>query len=166
MWERNGVVCWFVGEVLGMLETIGLWGRCGEVYGVSVEVVGKWEKVCWDVRRCGEVSGTPHTLLHLPYTSSHTHPTPLPTRPHSSNTSTSHPSHSPDTYFHTHLPPPHTLSHLYSPPPTPLPTLTLPDTFPNTSSQPPRLFQHFLILPMLYHLPHTKISHFSHLLPQ
>ena len=27
------------------------WGRCGKVYGVSVEVVEKWGKVCWDVRR-------------------------------------------------------------------------------------------------------------------
>ena len=36
-----------------------VWGRCGRAYRVSVELVGKRGKVCWDVgkcvRRCGKV---------------------------------------------------------------------------------------------------------------
>ena len=30
-----------------------MWGRCERVHGVSVEVVGKWRKVCRDVGRAG-----------------------------------------------------------------------------------------------------------------
>ena len=93
-----------------------------------------------------------------------THPKPLPTL---SQHLFPAPPHSPDMSLHTfpHSPP-HTLSHF----PTPLtPFLHLPQHFPtltpHTSSQPPRLLQHFPMLPMLYHLPHAKISHFSYLLP-
>ena len=104
-----------------------VWERCGRVYGVSVEVVLKWGKVCWDAERCGDV-GSQHTLLHLsphpphsPDTSSHTHLTRL------------------STFSHTHLPPPHTLSHF----PTSLTLfLHLPNTFPHS-------------LPILSHNPHA-----------
>ena len=136
--------------------------RCGEV----------WRSV-W---RCvGKSGGSPHTLLHVPYTSPHifhTHPTPLP---HPPNTS---PPHSPDTSLDAfpHSPPhtPHTFSHTFPHlPPHPSPNFTLPDLFPSPpptlphTHSPyflmnPRLLQHF---PILYHLPHTKISLFSHLLP-
>ena len=52
MWGGMGSVLG-VGEVSGMWEVWGrCGGRCGRVNGVSVEVVGKWEKVCGDVGRC------------------------------------------------------------------------------------------------------------------
>ena len=161
-WGRNGEVC------LGVREVSGIWGRSGRVYGVSVEVVLKWGKVCWDAERCG---GAPtlfytfFTLLptppHSPNTYFHTHPTPPP-----------HP-HSPDTslHFFPHSLPTlsHTFPHLSSPPLTytspdtfPSPPPTLPTLTPHTSSQPPRLLQHLIIF---NHSPLTKISHFSHLLP-
>ena len=80
-----------------------------------------------------------------------------------------HPPHVLDTSFHTFPHSPHTFLHL---PPHPFSTLTSPEIFssppptlPLTSSQPPRLLQHFPVLPILHHLPHTKISHFSRLLP-
>ena len=128
--------------------------------GVSVEVVGKcgrcvgmWEGEEKCVGISGEVWGEP------------THSsTPLPTL----SALTRHLFHTPTFTQHLYPTPPHSLSHF----PTPLPPLISPDTFPSppqtlrhTSSQPPRLLQRFPILPILYHLPHTKISHFSHLLP-
>ena len=72
----------------GMRECVGMWegegrcrecvevmGRCGKVYWVSAEVVGKREKVCWDVWKSvwggvGKCGGSP---------------------PHSPNTSLPHP---------------------------------------------------------------------------
>ena len=135
--------------------------------------------MCWGVEkcvgRCEKVRGA-HALLYTsPHISSHTprtHPTPLPTLtqhlfPYLSDSSrytsshsplptlshTSHLSpHSPDTSPHTHLTlsytslniSPHSLSS-FSP--------TLPTTLPHTTPY------------LLYHLPLTKISHFSHLLP-
>ena len=155
------------------------------------EVEGKWGKECWDVGsvkkcvgRCGKVWGSLHTLLHFPHTSPHTlhtHPTPFPTppilTPHLSPT----PPHSPDTLLHNCLHSPHTFPHsltLFHTPHTfphflphahltPYPHLPqyFPTLTPYTSSQSPHLLQYFPILPVLYHLPHTKISHFSHLLP-
>ena len=51
-------------------------GRCGRVYGVSVEVVENWGKcvVMWeDVEKCVKrYGGSPHFVLHLPNTSPHT----------------------------------------------------------------------------------------------
>ena len=41
----------------GMGKCVGVWGRCGKVYEVSVEIVGKWRKVCWDEGRRDEVCG-------------------------------------------------------------------------------------------------------------
>ena len=128
------------------------------MYGVSVEIVLKWGKVCWDGERCGVAHALFYTLF-----------TPLP----SPSTLTRHLFlHSPNTFppdplthltclsnfptFTSHL---STLSH-YSPLPSHLsslyltPSLHLPQHFltltPHTSSQPPRLHQHF---PILYHLP-------------
>ena len=136
---------------------MGKYGRGVErVYGVGVEVVLKWGKVCGDVRE------PPHSFTLFPTPSALTRHF----FPHSLNTSSPHP--------HTHLTRLSTLSHAHFPshfPTTPFhtPFLHLPQHFPtltpHTSSQPPRLFQHFPMLPILYHLPHAKISHFSHLLP-
>ena len=114
------------------------------VYGVSVGIVGKWGKMCWDEGRCGKEWGSPHTLLHLslhprhsPDTSPHTRPTPLPhiylTR-YSTLTSYLR------TLFHT----PHTFPHLSLPPSSPHSLRTLPHnphTFSNTSP-------YFIIYPM------------------
>ena len=102
------------------------------MYGVSVEIVLKWGKVCWDAERRGNKGGA-HTLF---YTSPHT----LHLFSHSPSTSSPHPHTNLtrlSTHFHTHLPPPHTLSHF----PTLLtpflpPILTSPDTLP---SPPPTL---------------------------
>ena len=110
------------GSVLGYGEGVGdvgrSGGRCGRVYGVSVEVVGKWGKVCWDVGRCGKMWGGPHAFLRLPYTL------------HS-------PPHSPNTSLHTPFTPTHTFPHLPHSPdtfPTPPPTLSHnPHTSSNTS---------------------------------
>ena len=83
-----------------------VWGRCGRVYEVSVEIVGKWGKVCWDVRGVGK-SGGAHTFF---YTSPHTrhlfpHPHTYPTLlPHTHLTRLS-------TLSHTYFPPSYTLSH-------------------------------------------------------
>ena len=74
MWEKNGEVCWGMGKVSGMWERSG--GRCGRVYEVSVEVAGKWGKVFWDVEGVKKCREGPHTLLHLPYTSTLTRHTP------------------------------------------------------------------------------------------
>ena len=134
------------------------------MYRVSVEVVLKWGKVCWDAERCGDVGVPTHSstpFLHLSPHTLHTHPTPI-------STFTQHLPHSPDTSFHTfpHFPTPLTFSpHLSSPPltftfPSPFPTLPHAHSpyFITTPQFPPTL-------PILYHLPHTKISLFSRLLP-
>ena len=52
-----------VGEVSRMLE---VWERCGRVYGVSVEIVLKWGKVCWDAERCGDVGESTHSSTPFP----------------------------------------------------------------------------------------------------
>ena len=125
---RNWELCWGVGEVSGMWESMGVvwksvWGECGGCVEVGESVL-----------KCGEVweCGGANTLF---YTSPHTHPTPLLTL--TRHLSPALP-HSPDMSIHTfpHSPP-HTLSHF----PTPLtPILHLPQYFPtltpHTSSQP------------------------------
>ena len=132
---------------------------------MSVEVLGKWGKVCWDEGRCGEVwykvwleptHSSTHTL--------HNHSTPFPTliqhlSPHSPETSLTTLPHS--SHTSTHFPTsPHPLHlSLYFPSPSLTP---LPHTHSRTSPQAPHLLQHF---PILYHLPHTKIFHVSYLLP-
>ena len=100
----------------------------------------------WEFREANTLFCTAHHILH-------THPTPLLTL-------TQHlypaPPHSPDTSLHTfsHSPPtsPHslTLPHTLTPFPTPSPTLSHTHS---PSSQPPRLLQHFPMLPTLYHYP-------------
>ena len=122
------------GSVLGYGEGVGDVGRsgrrCGRVYGVSVEVVGKWGKECWDVGRCGKMWGGPHTFLRLPYT--------LHSPPHSPNTSL----HTPFIPTHTS---PHTFPHLPHSPdtfPTPPPTLS---HNPHTSSNTSPYFPYFII---------------------
>ena len=133
------------------------------MYGVSVKVVLKWGKVCWDAERCGNVGGA-HTLF---YTSSHTlfiHLTTLPTLtplhlfPHPD---------SPDTSSHTHMTRLSTLnSHLPTLPHTlvltsqSLTTLTSPDTFPSPSPTLPHIYSlYFLTNPTppatLPRTPHT-----------
>ena len=117
-------------------------GRCERVYGVSVEIVLKWGKVCWDAERCGGA----HTLFYTFFT-------PLLTLTrhlfaHSPNTSP------------THLTRLSTLSHIYLPH-----SLTLPHTphiFPHTFphfpphsphlTPPLHLHQYF---PTLLHNPHA-----------
>ena len=155
-----------------------VWGKCGGCGKARESVLGYevvWKSVGGGVGKC---EGSPHTLLHLPYTSLHTlhiHPTPLPPPPHSPNTSPSHTPHSPDTSLHTF---PHSLhtfphslhtsphpSHLSSPlphtylkPSSHLPQHSLTLT-PRTSSQPPHLLQHFPIL--LHTLSFTPYQNFS-----
>ena len=104
-----------------------VWGECGDCVEVGESVLG-----CGEVRGCG---GSPHTLLHLLYTSNptlHTHPTPL-------STLTQH-------LPHTHLTRFSTLSHTH---------------FANflTTSTP------FPTLPYTLSFTPTKISHFCYLLP-
>ena len=135
--------------VSGLWESMGemwksVWGDCGGCVEVGKSVLG-----------CVEMWGSQHTLLHL-----------SPHPPHSPNTTPLHP--------HTHLSRLSTLSHTHLPhsltlPHTLTPFLYLPQHFPtltpHTFSLSPRLLQHFRKLPILYHSPHAKISHFAHLLP-
>ena len=130
VWER----CWGCGEVWGEMWK-SAWSECGGCGEVGKSVLG-YRKVWRSVEKCG---GSPHTLLHLHYTSPHTlhtYPTPLPTPPHSPNTSTPH---SPPTS--PHFPKPITpFLHLPSLPPTPLShthltshlPLISPNTFPHS----------------------------------
>ena len=127
-----------------------VWDECGGCVEVGESVLG-----------CGEVGESTHSSTPLPASSTLTRHL----FPHSSNTSPPH-FHTHltrlSTLSHTHLPPPHTLLHF----PTPLsPFLHFPTLTSHTSSQSPRLLQHFPMFPILYYLPHAKISHFSHLLP-
>ena len=137
---RNWELCWGGGKV---------WEWCGRLYGVSVEVVLKWGKVCWDAERYGDVGEPTHSSTPLPT------PSTLDGHlfPHSPNTS---PPHSPNTSLHTFSHSPPTSPHF----PTPLtPFLHLSQHFPTltplTFSQPPRLLQHFPILPyfIIYPMP-------------
>ena len=100
------------------------------MYGVSVEVVGKRGKACWDVSK--SVSGgagkpthsstpPPHLSLHPSHSLDTCFHTPILTR-HLSPHPHTHPTHLPHTYLtrlstlsHTHLTPPHTLSHFPTP---------------------------------------------------
>ena len=84
------LVVWGVGSSIGeygrvekcrgrIEESEGRCGVSGRVYGVNVESVGKrvgvWRGVEKCVGKCGE---SPHTFVHLPHTSLHTHSTLLP----------------------------------------------------------------------------------------
>ena len=149
-----------------------VWYECGGCKEVGESMLGcgeEWRIVWEDV---GKNVGSQHTLLYLSHTL-HTHPTPFPHPPQSLNTAPPLPPHSPDTSLHTFPHSPHTYPHSLTLPHThltPSPHLLhhFPTLTPHISSQPPHLLQHFPILPrvpMLYHLPHIKISHFSHLLP-
>ena len=160
VWERCGGVKKCGGR--GVEECIwGGRGDCGECVGVRRSVWGGVEKFV----------GSPHTFLHFPHISIHTprtHPTLLPIL-------TQHLFHiyliAVFTFLHTHLTSPltisfslpHSISLQHSPPPT-LPHITL-HISSHTSSQPPHLLQHFPIFTLSFRLPLTKISHFSHLLP-
>ena len=131
------------------------------MYGVSVEAVLTRGNVCWDAERCGSQHIFLHLSPHPPHssdTSSHTHPTPLPTL---TNTS---PPHSPDTSLQTfpHSPPTsqHYLTLPHTPHTFPLPPPTLSHTHFLTSSQPPRLLQHFPMLPYFIIYPMSKFLTF------
>ena len=131
--EEWGSVLWCGGGEGRRRKCGEVWGRCGRVYEVSVEVAKNWWKVCWDVWRsvwggaekCG---GSPHTHLHLPHTSPHTlHTHPIP--PSTPTTLTQHLSpHSPETSFHTFPHSPHTSPHSFTLPKPLTPSLTSPHT--------------------------------------
>ena len=138
-----------------------MWGRCGRVHGVSVEIVLKWGKVCWDAERYGDVGG-PQTLLHLLHTSPHT----LHTHPTLISSLTQHLPHSPDTslYSFPHSPPtsPHSLTLPHTP-------HIFPHTFPHFYPHSPHLTpflhlpQHFPTLtPILPHNPHASSNTFPY----
>ena len=127
-------------SVLGCKGGIGMWGRYGSLCGVSVKIVLKWGKVCWGAG----MWRSPHTLLHLLYTSP---PTSTLTRhlfPHSPNTSPTRLY----TLSHTHLP---TLSHTFQH------SSHFPHTFPHLPLHSPHLTS-FFHLPQ--HFPRTHSPHF------
>ena len=150
-----------------------MWGRCGRVYGVRVEIVGK------SVLGCGRCKGSPLIFLHLLHISPYTHPTPLPTLtdtsllipPLTRHVSPYFSTFTSDllTLSHTFPYPSHLFPHLPSPTQTSFPPSS--DTFPtltsHTSPQPSLLLQHFPILPILYLLPIPKFFSFTaKLIPQ
>ena len=64
------------------MEGVGKYGGGeGKCVWVWEEVLGVWESEEECMGECGEVCGSPHTLLHFPHTSPHrlTHSTPLST---------------------------------------------------------------------------------------
>ena len=117
------------------------------MYGVTVEVVLKWGKVCWDAEKFGDVGEPTHSS------------TPLPTP----STLTQHlylaPPHSPETSLHTFPHSPTTSPHSLTLP-TPLHlSFTSPNTFPHSlsilphnphaSSNTSLCSPYFIICPML-----------------
>ena len=138
------------GSVLGCGGSVGNVGKYGggvggwfeRVYRVSVEIVGKWGKVCVDMwESVGEVHtlfcASPHIFHFHPTPLPHTHPTPLPdTNLTNLYTFSQTLAHFPTPFLTYPTPLPHTHSSYFLTTPTPPPTLPhTPHTLSFTSYQ-------------------------------